>query len=85
MRQRHAARIEDPGQIRIDHFRPLLRAHVGDVGEHTNPGVVDEDVQSAKASDGRGNGALDVGILANIRAQRFDRRWTGALYLPPGL
>ena len=58
MRQRRVAGVEDAGQVRVDDLGPLLRRHVGDVGEDADAGVVDEDVEAAEARDGRGDRAL---------------------------
>lgn len=71
------AGVKDAGQVRLDHFRPLFRRHFGHVGEESDTGVVDENIETAEARNGRRNRLLDLGVASRVGAQRFDRTRPG--------
>ena len=48
------------------------RRHVGHAGGSPRAGVVDEDVEAAKARHGRRHDVVHVRVLANVRVERFD-------------
>jgi hypothetical protein len=63
---------EDAGEVRRNHAVPVGIAHVGDVGERADPGVVHEDIDAAEATHGGPDQAIDVRPLPHVGANRFE-------------
>ena len=63
-----ARAVEDAAEVGVDDLAPVVQAHVGDVGELADAGVVDEDVDAAEAADGLVHQALRIGRLPHVRA-----------------
>ena len=72
VRDRRVAAVEDAAQVRPMHPLPILDAQIGDVCEHADGGVVDEDVESAESGGGRVDGARRIARLLEVGADRDD-------------
>ena len=60
-RDRGARAVEDAAQVGVDDLAPVVEAHVGDVAELADAGVVDEHVEAAESLHGLVDEPLSVG------------------------
>nr|UXE45183.1 malate dehydrogenase [uncultured bacterium] len=85
VRQGGVARVEGPGEIRVEDFGPCLRRHVADVREDTNACVVDNDVEAPESGDRRRDRALDCRVLTHVGFKRLQTAGARAFKASPRL
>jgi len=67
--------IKDAGQVHREDLLPLLLGDVREVVADADPGVVDQDVDSAHDPYGFLNGILDLALVRNVTRDELRQPW----------
>ena len=70
---RGAGAVEHAAQVRVDHLPPVVEAHLADVGESADAGVVHQDVDGAEALHGGVDQPLGIAGHAHVGRERRAR------------